>query len=250
VRVGYRGQLRGFLLSPALAHRAEPRSDHLVPEYLDLLDPDLEIAGGEPRLDVADDWAAEQLGRVCRQLPARFIAIAPGAIYGPAKAWPAASYREAALALRLRAGLPVVLVGTREEEALGDAIRAGAEGIVNWCGTTDLAGLVAVLSRADLLVSNDSGAMHLMAALNRPQVAIFGSTSPVWTGPINPWAEVVSRNEPCAPCFARTCRHRHAACLKKLEPARVVEAALGLLGRWAAGEKHPVRSFLPSAPAR
>ena len=87
---------------------------------------------------------------------------------------------------------------------------------MNWCGETDLAALVAVLARAALLVSNDSGAMHVMAALGRPQVAIFGSTSPVWTGPLNERAAVLHAGEPCSPCFRRTCRHGHYRCLREI----------------------------------
>jgi heptosyltransferase-2 len=79
------------------------------------------------------------------------------------------------------------------------------------------------------LVSNDSGAMHVMAALRRPQVAIFGSTSPVWTGPINPKASVVTLGLPCAPCFARTCRYGHYDCLRRVTADAVLEAALALL---------------------
>jgi len=94
---------------------------------------------------------------------------------------------------------------------------------------TDLPGLVAVLARAALLVSNDSGAMHVMAALRRPQVAIFGSTSPAWTGPVNARATVVTRGLPCAPCFARTCRYGHVDCLRQVTASDVLKAALALL---------------------
>lgn len=228
-RVGYRGQLRGALLRPALAHRAPPRSVHLVREFLDLLDPALETDCYPPRLDVPADWAAARLAAVCRELPERFAAIAPGAVYGPAKAWPAARYRELARALRERAGCEVVILGTADEHALGEAVRGGTPGVLNWCGTTDLPGLVAVLSRAALVVSNDSGAMHVAAALRRPQVAIFGSTSPAWTGPLNPRAAVLTRPLPCAPCYARTCRLGHTDCLGAIGVGEVCEAALALL---------------------
>lgn len=228
-RVGHRGQLRGLLLRPALAHRAPPRSAHLAREFLDLVDPALELECYPPRLDVPDAWADAHLGGICRQLPARFVALAPGAVYGPAKAWPAARYRELARALRERAGCEVVIVGTAGEHALGEAVRDGAPGVLNWCGATDLPGLVAVLARAALLVSNDSGAMHVAAALRRPQVAIFGSTSPAWTGPLNPRAAVLTRALPCAPCFARDCRLGHADCLGKIAVEEVADAALALL---------------------
>jgi len=121
--------------------------------------------------------------------------------------------------------MPIVIVGTRQEYSLGENIRSGEEGIVNLCGATDLPGLVAVLSRAVLLVSNDSGAMHVMAALRRPQVAIFGSTSPKWTGPLNPAAAIMTHDEPCAPCFRRTCRFGHYNCLVKLSSKTVLKKA-------------------------
>ena len=123
----------------------------------------------------------------------------------------------------------MVIVGTAGEHALGEAVRDGAPGVLNWCGATDLPGLVAVLARAALLVSNDSGAMHVAAALRRPQVAIFGSTSPAWTGPLNPRAAVLTRALPCAPCFARDCPLGHADCLGKIPVEEVRDAALALL---------------------
>ncbi len=227
-RVGYRGQWRRALLRPALAHRAPARSVHLAREFLDLVDPALELDCYPPRLDAPPAWVAERLARICRELPGEFLALSPGAVYGPAKAWPAERFRELARLLRGRTGLPVVLLGTGAEHALGEQVRAGEPGVLNWCGATDLPGLVAVLSRAALLVSNDSGAMHVMAALRRPQVAVFGSTSPVWTGPLNPRAAVVSRNLPCSPCFARTCRLGHTDCLAQVSPAEVLEAAFAL----------------------
>jgi heptosyltransferase-2 len=228
-RVGYRGQLRGPLLRPALAHRARPRSVHLAREFLDLVDPALDLDEYRPRLDVDGEWAAAHLEGICRELPQRFVAVAPGAVYGPAKAWPAERYRELVRGVRDRTGLPVLLLGTRDEHALAEQVRAAAPGVLNWCGVTDLPALVAVLSRAALVVSNDSGAMHVAAALRRPQVAIFGSTSPDWTGPLNPKAKVVARRPPCAPCYARTCRFGHTECLAKVTPEEVLEAALPLL---------------------
>jgi len=228
-RVGYQGSLRGPLLRPAVAPRAPARSVHLTREYLDLIDPGLELDRYPPRLDVPDVWTAGPLARICREVPERFVAIAPGAVYGPAKAWPAERYRELARGLHDRTALPVVVLGTSGERVLGERVRAGGDGILNWCGLTDLPGLVAVLSRAALLVSNDSGAMHVMAALRRPQVAIFGSTSPVWTGPLNPQAVVVSLGLPCAPCFARTCRYGHYDCLKRVTAAGVLETAIALV---------------------
>lgn len=228
-RVGYRGHFRGPLLRPALSPRAPARSVHLTREFLDLIDPALESGRYPPRLDAPGAWVAEQLARIRRDLPERFVAVAPGAVYGPAKSWPADRYRELVRGLRERTGLPVLLLGTGGEQELAEQIRAGQEGVLNWCGATDLPALVAVLSRAALLVSNDSGAMHVMAALRRPQVAVFGSTSPAWSGPVNEAARVVTAGAPCAPCFSRTCRFGHYDCLRKIAADDVLRAALGLL---------------------
>jgi len=234
-RVGYRGQFRGPLLRPAITHRAPARSVHLVREYLDLIDPAFETDCYPPRLDLSGAWVAERLALICRELPEPFVAIAPGAVYGPAKAWPAERYRDLARGLRDRSGVPVLLLGTSDEHVLAEQVRNGEAGILNWCGTTDLPGLVAVLSRAALLVSNDSGAMHVMAALRRPQVAIFGSTSPVWTGPINEKASVVTLGLPCAPCFERTCRYGHYDCLRRVTADAVLAAALASLDASSTG---------------
>jgi heptosyltransferase-2 len=228
-RIGYRGQFRGALLRPALKHRAAPRTVHQAREYLDLVDPALELERYPPRLDLSGVGLDGLVTRMCREVPEKFVAIAPGAVYGPAKAWSAGRYADLARALRDRTGLPVLVLGAADEHALGEQVRSGGEGILNWCGTTDLPALVAVLSRAALLVSNDSGAMHVMAALGRPQVAIFGSTSPTWTGPLNPKASVIHEPPPCAPCFARTCRFGHAECLARVRVEEVLEAALRLL---------------------
>jgi heptosyltransferase-2 len=202
---------------------------HQAREYLDLVDPALELDRYPPRLDVPVVWVEGLTARLCREVPGRFVAIAPGAVYGPAKAWPAERYAELARALRDSTGLPVLVFGTAAEHELGERVRAGADGVLNWCGATDLPALVAVLSRAALLVSNDSGAMHVAAALGRPQVAIFGSTSPTWTRPLNPKSAVIHEPPPCAPCFSRTCRLGRADCLAGITVERVLRSALGLL---------------------
>ena len=103
----------------------------------------------------------------------------------------------------------------------GTKIAHNHDWIHNYCGKTTLAQLLAILTKAQMLVGNDSGSMHMMAALQRPQIAIFGSTSTTWTGPINDNASVMSRNLSCSPCFSRTCRFGHYDCLTKINPENV-----------------------------
>ena len=106
-------------------------------------------------------------------------------------------------------GDPILILGTEADVKSGAEISLGLDFVQNYCGQTSLSELLAILAKAKLLVGNDSGSMHLMSALQRPQIAIFGSTSPDWTAPINPNATVLSRNLSCSPCFSRTCRFAH-----------------------------------------
>lgn len=228
-RIGYGGGGRSWLLRPAFRHRHKPRSVHLLQEYLDLLAPWLQGRAEEhpPRLAVTAEWLARHAPP---QAPwrGRPVVLAPGAEYGPAKQWPAQHYRELARALAGQ-GYTIAVAGLARERALGDAILAGVASGINLCGETSLAQLTALLAGAALLVSNDSGAMHLAAALGTPQLALFGSTNPTWTGPINPHGRVLYRGEWCSPCYARACRFGHTRCLTELLPVGAIEEAERLL---------------------
>jgi heptosyltransferase-2 len=228
-RIGYRGNFRSWLLRPALAYRAPPRSVHLLQEYLDLLAPWQVLSARQfpPRLAVNPEWVAEHLPPAAAS-PARRVVFAPGAEYGPARQWPAEHYRALAQALA-RAGWTCTVIGLLKHRPLGDEILAGVAGGLNLCGET-LTQMVAVLARAALVVSNDSGVMHVAAALGRPQIALLGSTQPLWTGPLNPAARVLTRQEPCSPCYARECRFGHTRCLVELRPRQVAAEALEVLG--------------------
>ena len=109
-------------------------------------------------------------------------------------------------------------------------ILSGLPDGLNLCGATSLPGLTATLTRAALVISNDSGAMHLTAALHRPQVALFGSSNPAWTSPVNGKAHTLSLGLDCAPCYKRTCPLGHTRCLVEIAPGQVTRAALELLG--------------------
>jgi len=229
-RIGYAGQGRSWLLRPAMGHRRPARSEHLVREYLRLLEPWAPdaVERHRPTLPVDAAWADAHRPPALADVPPGYVVLAPGAEYGPAKQWPVEHYAAAAAALEAD-GRRIVVAGLPADRPLGERIARAAPGTLNLCGETALPGLVALLARAALLVSNDSGAMHIAAALGLPQVALFGSTNPVWTGPANPAARVLTRNLPCAPCYARRCPLGHTACLTGLAPEQVVAAAEALL---------------------
>jgi heptosyltransferase-2 len=224
-RVGYRGEGRFGLLNERL-HNPEGRPP-MVAFYSALAgDPD---AHEQPRLHF-DDAVLDAATATAGVQRARYFAFAPGAEYGPAKCWPAAHYAELAKALHARHDLPVLLLGSAKEAPLCESIAGMAEGACRvMAGKTSLQDAMALIAASRGAVSNDSGLMHVAAAFGLPQVAVFGSTSPEHTPPLNPKAKVLWLKEElkldCMPCFDRTCRFGHYRCLVEVAPGRV-EAAL------------------------
>jgi heptosyltransferase-2 len=156
-----------------------------------------------------------------------YWAIAPGAEYGPSKRWPTTHVAALASRLAARDGRPVLLLGSPGERPLCEAIAADTLGgtCIVLAGRTSLGEAIALVSRASGFVSNDSGLMHVAAALGVPQVAVFGSTSPLHTPPRSARARVVWLKHElgleCMPCFERTCRLVHHRCMTAIAPERV-----------------------------
>lgn len=237
-RVGVRSDGRGWLLTERVPMpRRTPR--HQSEDYLALLTAALGVHGAAdppPLLEV--DPARRE--RMTAWLAARrrgrgpLVALAVGAAYGPAKEWPAERFAELIRRLATRHAAQCVLVGApgERERCRRVADASGAEPLVA-AGETDVGDLVALLSLCDGFAGNDSGAMHVAAALGVPTVGIFGSTDPDRTGPRGPATAVVREPVPCSPCLARTCRFGHYDCLRRIS-VDAVEArleALGALGR-------------------
>lgn len=160
---------------------------------------------------------------------APILMLAPGAEFGPSKRWPAKYFAEVAQA-KLAQGWQVWMFGSPNDMAIADEIQQQLQGrAVNLIGKTNLAEAVDLLSLATAVVSNDSGLMHIAAALGRPLVAIYGSTSPRFTPPLSDKVTILSLQLECSPCFQRECPLGHWKCMLDLKPEKVLQALDGLL---------------------
>ena len=234
-RVGYLGEARIGLLTHRLKNPAKDKRPPMVAFY-SALSGEADTAADRPRLQVDKATLTADLGRLGLQAGA-FSVLAPGSEYGPAKRWPTGHFAE--LARQLEG--PVLLLGSAKEaevcETIATEVNAQTPGkCQSLAGKTALGLALSIIAAAKLLVSNDSGLMHVAAALSVRQLALFGSSSPQHTPPLNPQATVLwLKNNPayqppldCAPCFERSCPLGHTRCLNDLCPAAV-------LARLAAG---------------
>jgi heptosyltransferase-2 len=224
-RIGYQGEGRYLLLNQRLPNPAG--RPPMVAFYRALAG--AAVADEQPHLHF-DTARLQQATAAVSLSPQGYWAFAPGAEYGPAKCWPASHYAELARALHAAHGLPVVLLGSSKEAGLCDEIANAAPGTcLVLAGKTSLIDAMALIAAARGVVSNDSGLMHVAAAFGIPQVAVFGSTSPEHTPPLNDKARVLWLKDElqldCAPCFDRVCRFGHTRCLTGV-PATRVQAAL------------------------
>ena len=228
-RVGYLGEARIGLLTHRLKNPPKDRRPPMVAFY-SALSGEAGISADQPRLQVGDATLAADLASL-DLLRGGYTVMAPGSEYGPAKRWPADHFAELA---RQLAG-PVLLLGSAKEaelcEAMAAEVNATAPGkCQSLAGKTPLGLALSIIAATKLLVSNDSGLMHVAAALGVRQVALFGSSSPHHTPPLNPLATVLwLKDDPayqppldCAPCFERSCPLGHTRCLNDLSPAAVL----------------------------
>lgn len=225
-RTGYRGEMRFGLLNDV--RRLDPEALPLIAErYAALAQPAGEAFArpmAPPRLRVEAASRDAALLKHGLMLDRPVLALAPGAEYGPAKRWPPRHF--AALAATfIGRGHQVWLFGSAKDAEVTAQIAALAgPACRDLAGRTSLDEAIELMSAADRVVTNDSGLMHVAAALDRPLAAVFGSSSPAFTPPLSARARVISLRLACSPCFARTCPLGHTHCLETLAPAEVLAA--------------------------
>jgi len=224
-RIGYRGESRWGLLNQRLPNPGKAERPPMVAFY-SALSGESNLQNDVPQLTIPQDRVDAVLAELQLQ-KGGYTVMAPGAEYGSAKRWPARHF--AALAAELP---ETVLLGSAKEAALCEEITqaAGPLRCLNLAGKTSLDQALALIAGAKAMVSNDSGLMHVAASLRVPQVALFGSSSPLHTPPLSPQAHVVwLKNDPnyhppldCAPCFQRECPLGHTRCLVDIAPQDVL----------------------------
>jgi len=231
-RIGYARDGRGLLLTKSVP---VPKPGEIPPHeqyyYLELL----RRAGWLDSLP-SQSFISLNVPEEKRQRAAEFllsngvshhslrIAIGAGASYGSAKCWPPERFAELANRLQAQAQADVILFGTSAEAAVSSAIAAGMHrSPIDLTGKTSINDLPALLSQCHLFIGNDSGAMHVAAAVSLPVVAVFGPTDPFGTAPVTPRCSVLQEKPYCSPCFLRRCPTDHR-CMTRVTPD-AVEAA-------------------------
>ncbi|MBT0570079.1 lipopolysaccharide heptosyltransferase II [Curvibacter sp. CHRR-16] len=240
-RVGYVGEMRQWLLTDSVPNPSKAHRPPMVDFYLALAKPAAQGAVSQPHSQPQPQLALpaatlEQALQHTGLQAGGYVVLAPGAEYGEAKRWPVAH----CIALAQQLDLPVVLLGSGKDalvcQAIASAVNAQRKGesphCINLAGKTRLEQAMALIAQAHAVVSNDSGLMHVAAAFHVPQVAVFGSSSPLHTPPLSDKAHVIWLKEDpqyqpaldCAPCFERACPLGHTRCLQDISPERVLQA--------------------------
>ena len=228
-RWGYDTDGRGLLLTRRARVPAGIRGRSQVYYYRAMLAGlGLDVSGSpDASLACPADWSARGMARLGDGGP--WLGLNPGAAFGAAKRWLPERFAAVAELVSRRTGTRVAIVGGPGERPLAEAIAGAMRAPVRvLCGETTLPELVGVLSQLRLLVTNDSGPMHVAAALGVPLLAIFGSTDWRETAPVGERARVVREPVECAPCLLRECPIDHR-CMRRVTVDRVAEAALEMM---------------------
>ncbi|MEI7904052.1 MAG: lipopolysaccharide heptosyltransferase II [Candidatus Firestonebacteria bacterium] len=236
---GYPTELRGIFLSHKVPRPAEFRRKHLLEEYLDILRHlGLKAVNIKPFLHIPPRYETriKELLRI-KKIESKdlLVGICPGAAYGPAKVWPAKNYAKVVkLLVREYGAKAAVFGGSHEKEIVKSLLKeVKFNDIMFTSGSLSVLESAALMKRCNLFISNDTGPMHMAAALNLPLIAIFGSTDPGWTGPLGKNSKVIYRGLTCSPCFDRTCgrKKNKYECLTDISPEEVFKLSEVLLKR-------------------
>jgi heptosyltransferase-2 len=241
-RAGYATDGRGFLLTHKVSPQGEAKRGHQVEYYLHLVRSlGFEAVRGVPALQVPRERIPEAktiLDSVGGG-DGPCVGMSPGAQYGSAKEWFPERFGELGRKIRQELGGRLLILGSAGDRAAAARICAAAgEGVLDLTGKTTLGQAMALIARCRVFVTNDSGLMHVAAALGVPLVAIFGSTDPSRTGPLGGRSRVIYKSVPCAPCLKPRCP-RQRECMEAISVEEVFEAVRELWGGNTENSKFP-----------
>lgn len=234
-RIAWKGEWRNLLLSDC--RRLDKNAFTLMVQRFAALaypasnDPPDQIP--EPRLQSDAESVEAALAAFSLGLENRILAICPGAEFGSSKQWPVEHFATTCKT-KIDEGWDVWIFGSEKDAEVADEIlqllsEEQRQSCVSLAGRTSLAQAIDLLSVAEAVISNDSGLMHIAAALDKPVVALYGSTSPEFTPPLSSKSKLLFTDIDCRPCFQRECPLEHKKCLWELEPSRVVAAIAELV---------------------
>ncbi len=223
-RTGWRGEMRYILLNDVRI-LDKKRYPLMIQRFMALgLPSGKELPQPQwPLLKISDSQIQNALQKFQVSIDKPILALCPGAEYGPAKRWPTSHFADVANS-KLLQGWQVWIFGSAKETPLATEIQQlTTNRCIDFTGKTSLAEAIDLLSQANAVVCNDTGLMHMAAALARPIVAVYGSSSPGFTPPLAKHVDIATLNLSCSPCFARNCQFGHTACLKDLSSQRVLQ---------------------------
>jgi len=233
-RIGFRGQWRRLLLTDAPAPRVSLQTQHHRDYYLDLAEQmNITVSEREVRLACPEEEirAGEKMLLRKGLDPELLVAIAPGAQFGGAKRYPAESWAHVAQCLSEQR-YHILLIGTPAERDTGVKITSRCtDPVWNATGETTLRQALQLLAASRILLSNDSGLMHVAAGMGKPVVAIFGATDPARTAPSGPHVRLLYHPADCSPCLKRECSVPGQPCMGNVLPEEVRDACMSMLGK-------------------
>ncbi|GEA61393.1 lipopolysaccharide heptosyltransferase II [Vibrio comitans] len=235
-RIGWKGEMRYGLLNDVRHHRK--RFKYMVERYIALAHPKKDMLNSEslggldrlayPKLEIPEVERTRALSKFKIDLSRPVVGLCPGAEFGPSKQWPVEYFSEVANEV-IKQGYQVWIFGSPNDKKTGDSLanlvhHDNQAYITNLAGNSTLVEAIDLISCCETVISNDSGAMHIAAAVGCSVIGLYGSTSPNYTPPLSKNVAILNTKIECRPCFERECPYGHLKCLKELTPAMVMEA--------------------------